>query len=143
MPPLPPLPKPHSRTWAAAPEDVSKALSRPGTIVAMSRRTAEACGALEDDCISAEEATEAMLEPLTHDPQEPDQPAGRSGAPPSRGKAARESRPSARHTRRTLASVARPDRTSVTVSRSPPATPASCCVESPFRWNWGRTARRS
>ena len=38
-----------------------------GTVVAMSRRTAEACGAVEDDCISDEEAAEAMIEPSSHD----------------------------------------------------------------------------
>lgn len=70
--PPPPLPKRLPKTWAPAPEDVSKALSRPGTIVAMSHRTAKACGAMEDDCISAEDAAAAMLEPSTHDPQETD-----------------------------------------------------------------------
>ncbi len=55
------------RGWAPSPEQLGSALMQPGTVVAMSRRTAESCGAVGDDCISAEEAAEAVPGPSSRD----------------------------------------------------------------------------
>ena len=49
---------------AATPEEVGRLLLEPGTVVETDTGTAEACGAILDDCVSAEEAFEAAGDPF-------------------------------------------------------------------------------
>ena len=45
--------------------DEAMRLMQPGVIVEMDRATAEALGAMQEDCIDEEEALAAMLDPAT------------------------------------------------------------------------------
>ena len=49
---------------AATPEEVGRLLLEPGTVVETDPGTAEECGAVLEDCISAEEAFEAAGDPF-------------------------------------------------------------------------------